>query len=826
MTEGAFAMGRSWALAAAVATALGGAAHAEDLRRFDIPRQDLAGALELFGKQSGAEIVFDVRQARGRVSAPVAGQLEPGKALDQLLKDSGLVVQRVNERTFVVRRPASAEAPQGPETVVDAPVELSEVVVTVQKRTERALDVPASVSVVGERQLQNLHASSLQDYAAYVPGLIVDSGGSPGQATITMRGLNAPGDTTMVATYVDEAPLGSSNGYSAEASTSFDMMPYDLERVEVLRGPQGTLYGANSMGGLLKYVTKAPDLNAFETRVGGEVNATKGGSELGYAGRVGLNVPLVEGQLALRASLYRQETPGYIDNYVTGRKDQNALTQEGGRLALLWKPSEDTSLKVSLISQKIVSDDSATVRIGIDGRMPLGPIGGDLTNANPLREPFRKDVLFLTSTFTWDLGWAELTAASGFSRSRLASQLDTSATFGAALPGLSDPPVDPGLSMVDSRARLRRFTQEVRLASAPGPLQWMVGVYFDDERTFSTQQLTAQDAVTRAFIPGVNPLMQGDLKSTYREAAIFANLTYKLSDVFDVTGGVRWARNKQSLDQFASGTTPLLAPNPGAAHGGSSDDVFTYAVSPRYHFNKSLMLYGRIASGYRPGGPNPILPGVQSQVDADTTLNYELGLKGDMFDRRLQLDIAAFRVEWSDIQLEVQNEQNLTYATNGGAARAQGVEFASVYTPVRGLLLGFNTAYTDAVLTEDVPKQGWLDGARLPSSPKWTASFTANYEFPVGDDWTVRMGGGVRYVGKRLNHVEGTGDTLTLSSYSVVDLNAGLSNDRWTLAVFVRNLADKRVYANGGYIGFEEPEFINGVVLQPRTIGVSLDARF
>jgi outer membrane receptor protein involved in Fe transport len=823
MRTGGFGGGRSWVIVGVALAVAASPAAAQAKRSFDIPRQDLSSALELFGKQSGAEIVFDANDVRNRLSGPVRGQVKPVQALDRILLGTGLTFQQVNASTFLVKRGggarngpayAAVEAPAATET---DPEDVPDIVVTGQKRLERAQDVPISISVVGTRQLERLHASNLQDYAAYVPGLIVDSGGSAGQASITMRGLNARGDTTMVATYIDEAPLGSSNGYSAEAATSFDMMPYDLERIEVLRGPQGTLYGANSMGGLLKYVTRAPDLSAFEARAGGEALAIKGASDLGYAGRVSLNAPIVDGELAVRASLFRQHTPGFIDNAVTGRRDQNTLQQQGGRIALLWKPSDQLSIKLTGITQRIVSDDNAIVARDTDDGVALGPRGGDLTNTNLLREPFRKTVHFLASTLTWKMDWAEFTSATSYSRSNLLGVQDMSAIFGAALP-------EPGLSGLESRARLSRFTQELRLASRPGALQWMLGFYFNDERTEASQLITAKDMVTGAGVPEFDPILSADLDSSYREIAGFANATVKLSEAFDITGGVRWARNTQRLRQ--TGHRNLIEPAAeGMFRGRSRDDVVTYAISPQYRLSRNAMFYARVASGYRPGGPNPILPGVPRQVDADTIVNYEAGFKGDLFDRILHVDASIYRIDWKNIQVEAKTDQNLSYGANGGRARSQGVEFAAVLQPIKGLTLGLNTAYTDAFLAEAVPDEGWANRARLPAAPRWTRSLTANYGFAIGGEWRADLGAGYRYVGKRRNSVEGTENGLVLPAYDAIDLQAGISSGRWNFGLYVRNLTDRRAYTNGALIS-AFPEYVSSVVLQPRTIGLSLDATF
>jgi iron complex outermembrane receptor protein len=432
-------------------------------------------------------------------------------------------------------------------------------------------------------------------------------------------------------------------------------------------------------------------------------------------------------------------------------------------------------------------------------------------------------VHFLASTVTWKTDWAEFTSASSYSRSNLFGVQDLSPVFGALLP-LFDPSAEPGASGLESRARLSRFTQELRLASSPGRLQWMLGLYFNDERTKASQLLTAKDIVTGAGVPGIDPILSANLDSGYREIAAFANATVKLSEAFDITGGLRWARNTQSLRQ--NGERNLLDPFAvGTFRGRSQDDVLTYAISPQYRLGRNLMVYARVASGYRPGGPNPILPGVPRQVNADTIVNYEAGFKGDLFGRLLHVDVSVYRIDWKDIQVEAKTDQDLSYGANGGTARSQGVELATLLQPVKGLMLGFNAAYTDAFLTEAVPAEGWANRARLPAAPRWTRSLTASYGFHVGGAWRAELGAGYRYIGKRRNSVEGTENGLILPAYDAIDLQASLSSGRWNLGIYARNVTDRRAYTNSALIS-TFPQYISSVVLQPRTIGLSLDATF
>jgi outer membrane receptor protein involved in Fe transport len=251
-------------------------------------------------------------------------------------------------------------------------------------------------------------------------------------------------------------------------------------------------------------------------------------------------------------------------------------------------------------------------------------------------------------------------------------------------------------------------------------------------------------------------------------------------------------------------------------------------LSPRLHFGEDSMLYARIASGYQPGGPNLALPGVPTSVEASKLTNYEVGLKTLLDERRIMIDVAAFDIEWDKIQISA-NAGGVAYLANGGTARSRGLELTSLWMPVAGLRFGLNGAYTDAIVTEDVPSLSGLNGDRLPNIPKWAWSVTGDYSFPVAANWTGRVGGGVRYVGSSVSQLEHSPLALPQDSYTVVDLNGDVSNETWTFRVFVKNLTDKRVYTNLTALtnaGTGEIDRVNAVPLMPRMVGVGFDVKF
>jgi iron complex outermembrane recepter protein len=816
-------------------------ARAQAVIEFNMPPQPLADALGAVAKQTDLNILIDRSLVAGRRAPELRARLTAAEALSRLLQGSGIAYRFVDEHTvtLLAQADAAADSTQAPvpsttSTYAPPGEALEEIVVTAQKRSEKMQDVPASVSVLSGRQIENLRATQLADYAAYVPGLTLTGGGTPGQVSLTLRGLSAMGPTTQVATYIDETPVGSSAGWAREASLSLDMLPYDVERIEILRGPQGTLYGSNSMGGLLKYVLRAPDLEAFSARVGTDLFAIHGADDAEYENIRGMvNVPLMIDRLALRASAFHQKTPGYIDNPLTGERDENAVTQQGGRLALLWQATDELSVKLQATAQRIEADDNASVRRDLDvsggpGQYrPLGPSEGDLSYAHPLAQPFHKEIEYFAATVNWDLPLGTFTAASSYSTLDTQQVADFSDTFGSVIPLLTDGEVAAGRSLFTTDLQLDRYTQELRLASPAGQrFEWLVGLYYSNEDSENSQLATGWD-VQNQPVPGADPLGIAELPSTYEEIAAFANVTYQFTHRFSVTAGVRQARNEQSFHQFSAGP---LAGGVFDALGHSEESVTTYAVSPRWRINDDVMIYARLATGYRPGGPNVVFPGVPPERDADSTTNYEVGIKSELLDRRALLNVTAYRIDWKDMQLNA-IFGGVGAVVNGKSARSQGLELESAYSPISGLRLGFTAAYTDATIAQDMlqpPSIDWRNGDRLPYAPKWSAALQASHEFPAFADWNGTLNAGLRYIGSRFNAVEGDALNTRLVDYTILDLAGGIENERCQLKLYVKNVFDKRAYSSDFIVTDinNTPLYVVSQVLQPRTVGVGIDVNF
>ena len=686
-----------------------------------------------------------------------------------------------------------------------------EIIVTAQKREERIQDVPISISVVDQEQILNSGASQLIDYAAYVPGFQVDNAGSPGRSTLSLRGVAPIGPSATVGIYLDDAPIGSSGIYNRSQVFTLDLLPYDIERLEVLRGPQGTLYGASSIGGLLKYVTVQPRLDRMSVHAGGEIFDIAHGDGLGWGVNFMGSVPIIKDQLAVSASYSRRDTPGYIDNILRGEDDVNDAVQKGGRLAVLWQPADNLQVQLTALRQKTESDNFGVVYETF-ANDPPAPGASFLSTNSQLPEPFHSDFHFYSGRLAYDFGFAELSSTTSYSKLEILETADASRAFG---------PIWGGLAIFPASLHQKKFTEEVRLTSASSQrFEWMVGFFYTDEDNDHQQIVHALDLQGNAN--AFDPFAIVGLPNKYMEYALFGNATYKFNDRVHLTGGLRWAKNEQTFTQsFAIPLLGLVSGGPGE----SEEDVFTFSISPQFNISRDAMVYARIASGYRPGGPNVALPGFPATVDSETVTSYEAGVKANFLDRVVSLDAAVYLLDWNDLQIGQAFANGINGLVNAGTAKSKGFEAALSVYPLPGLTLGANFAYADSECTQTTPN--CTDGDRLPNIPKASGALTANYDFPLSGTAEGHVGGAFRFVGDRISGAESAPDTIPVDGYSTLDLNGSVTFDnRWTVRAYVRNLFDTEGRITSNRADTVNPGFISTVPLQPRTIGLAAEVSF
>ena len=718
------------------------------------------------------------------------------------------------------------------------------IVVTAQKREQLLVDVPQSISVISGETLEIQQATSFQDYLNLVPGLQLDQS-TPGAGRLILRGLNTGGVASAVAVYVDETPFGSSSALVNGGVLAGDFDTFDIARIEVLRGPQGTLYGASSLGGLLKFVTNDPDPTRFEGRVRGSVEDTRGG-DLSYHGNAMINIPLGE-TLAFRASGFYNQNGGFIDSIGTSATDLFGYTQTsdidsnindsesyGGRASLLFKPSDDFDIRLTAHLQNIRADAPSVVESNPN---TLKTLYGRPTQSQYAEAFTNIDYRVYNGLFNYDFGFATLTSSSSYSTQKQTIRDDATFNLSGIVRALLGAPAND--FYLDQNTNSRRYTQEVRLTSDENEtFEWLIGGYYNNEKGLIFQNFVAATPGTTTPIAFPFQLGQVNLRSEYKEYAGFANATVHLGERFDIDLGGRYSHNSQVASQTAGG---VLAGNvPVNSNLRSSDNVFTYSVAPKYKINDRMSLYARVAKGYRPGGPNVIAPnapaGTPVSFDPDTVVSYEVGFKGETADRTFALDLSVYHIDWSNIQLlTVINGFGVNI--NGSSADSDGAEFTATMRPAPGFVTSINGAYTRARLNGDAPALvGGRKGDRLPFTPPYSISVNSDYSWGVGGDVQAFIGGSLRFLSEQAADFDATfraanGRQRKVPSYEVVDLRAGLDFGRFGVEAFVRNLTDSDGKTSVGSVTASGlPASPNGAletgVIRPRTIGLSISAEF
>lgn len=704
-----------------------------------------------------------------------------------------------------------------PALAQDRPTQVDEVVVTAQKRTERLQNVPAAISVVTDKEIEQIGARSTRDLINFVPGLALQSDGY--NNTLIIRGISPGGvSTPLVGTIIDGVPNGSSSGVAFGGTSAIDVNLADVERVEVLKGPQGTLYGASAMGGLLSYVMKS----SIPTAVEGSGSIDGYGTRYGagsFLAQASIAVPLISDKAALRVSAFYNDIGGFIDNPRTATPNANEMTSKGGRVALNLRPIDKLQIDLSGLYQ-LDERDSSNIAAFLPNRQPLiGPLDSNYALLRTGRREFQQ----YTARENLDLGFAQLTSMTSWASTKSAELADLTDTSFGPLFRLFNPAAQTAYGHTDPTTQ--KLTQELRLVSPNSTgFRWLAGVFYTRENSYMYQGFYGADAGGTP-VAGLAPAVAVVVPSDYEEYAAFGNVTVPIGDRLELTGGLRVSHNNQRFQQNAIG--PLAAIFGLAAFGPlskSEADRLDYLGSAKYQITPTSMVYARTATGYRAGGPNVAFLGVPPTYGPDQLTNYEAGFKSSFLDGRGSIDFAAFYIDWKDIQVTAVNAAGNGYFANGGKARSQGFEATGILHPVQGLSLTGSFAYTDAKLSEDIPSLFAKAGERLPNSPEWSGSLIAEYRHPVTDDLTAVLGANYQYVGARTNSYAASKSPplLKMDAYSQVDVRVGVETARYSITAFVRNLTDERADLTTGF----SAGTVFASQLRPRQVGVRLSASF
>jgi len=711
---------------------------------------------------------------------------------------------------------------------------LQEVVVTAQKREQALQDVPIPVAVISGAALTENNQVKLTDYYTQVPGLSVAPSTQSTQ-TLSIRGITtgavpngppAPGPT--VGIMIDGVPFGGTGGGDTMVP---DFDPGDLARIEVLRGPQGTLYGASSLGGLINFVTQDPSTDAIHGRLEAGTDTIYNGSELGYNARGSVNLP-VTSDLAVRASGYARQDAGYIDNPVLGIDGINADKSYGGHLAALWTVSDSFTVKLSALYQQVRGGGTNDVTPNPPAISGFPATLGDLQQGyiRGVGPYFRKTQGY-NAVLTDKIGPVTVTSLTGYNSYSIHDETDNTYSLGSLTQpffGVTGTPQYDHISF-------GRFTEELRIAASLGSnLDLLLGGFYSHAVDRYKWDEYATDPFSGAVAGYWGTFNENSAPITYTDYAGFADLTYHVTDRFDVQFGGReseydvvgrsWIYNGLIATVWVG--PPICTASPCVAFPEYTlkQNAFTYLFTPSFKITPDIMAYARLASGFREGGENAGTPDAPASFGPDKTRDYDLGLKGNFLEHTLSVDASVYYIDWQQLQLPLFTPLNLSYTGNAGSAKSEGVELSVESKPVQGLTVAAWIAYNEAELTAYVPSIYGYPGDPLPNTPRFSGNFSPKYEFPLWGPATGYVAGTIAFVGAREDvFSQASPERQYLPPYSKTDLRAGTQFNDWTVNVYVNNLTDKRGIISGGYGNAEPFAFY---LIQPRTVGISVAKTF
>ncbi|MGC4251634.1 MAG: TonB-dependent receptor [Sphingobium sp.] len=721
---------------------------------------------------------------------------------------------------------------------------------TALKRGTRLQDTPLAISAVTGDTLARAGKTSFTELTTDTPSLrIVDNG--PGNRRVILRGVVGSGEPT-AGVYYDESPVSGSVSTSSDAAGSTpDFRVFDVERAEVLRGPQGTLYGSGSMGGTIRIIYEKPKTDVLEGAGSFNMSTVKGGSP-GASVDAMINVPIVNDKLALRLVGGYQQYAGYVDNSFYGTKNINDGYSYSGRALLRFTPTDDLTIDLGAYFTKVSTDSS---------RWFYETGERNVTNERSESGNYDKNRIY-SGTLRYDFGPVALTAVTTyFDRDRIVVG-DVSDTFngrataaGCARYLLSNTAAtctdDQLASYLDltntilysslyQPQSVKNWSNEIRLTSTgSGPFTWTVGGYMEDRKTSVRSTLVAADQSTGKLLPFVSENIYYDrtIKDHLKQKALFAEISYKFFDKLTATAGARWYEYDKTVGGVVEqGQIHYASVVTSYTEAQSTENGFVFKGNLSYEFNRDLMIYVQAAQGFRPGGVNQVigLPAEMAGYTADSLWNYEVGLKSQPIGG-IYVNLTGYQIDWTNMQVSARTTGTgsvFGLISNVGAARIKGAEAELTAMPVTGLTLTANAGYTDARLTEDqvstIVTASGVKGDRLPYVPKWNLSGSADYMWPLSDslDGVLRIDGS--YVGSSYSTLAAT-DTYRrkIDEYALFNARVGVQapDGNWSAQLYVNNLFDaaaittKSSSSNTGGL-----TVTHGAA--PRTIGINLTKKF
>ena len=751
---------------------------------------------------------------------------------------------------------------------------LEEVTVTASRRAESVQDIPYNITAATGDSLSKRGVENLTEFVRTVPGLTSIDTGARNNSPLVIRGLSFNELDANDNKGSDRSPLVSR--YLGETPLLIDLKLFDMNRVEVLRGPQGTLYGSGSLGGTIRYIPNRPDTQDFYAEVGAKVYSINESDGTSFDTQAIVNIPFADGRAALRAAVGFLDEKGFVDyplvlanpgvdNTVNPQEDVNDEETTSLRLSLLWDISDRVDAMLSYYFQDQETGGRQAVNPGFTGDQSSVPgqvdpnfRAGDYDSTLRYLEPNDRETSLATLEITADLDIAELTSVTSMSKIEADGQRDQTDLLVGFDYGYENFPQFSAFTRDIEDSDI--FTQEIRFVSnTDGPLSWIGGIFYqDDEFEFDTREFTPgfPDYIGLDRPDNLEFVQFDKIKN--EEIAIYGEIGYRFTEKFQATVGARAFELEQSVATAVA--LPLYPGTPGSglegldfaeSSGEATVDDTIFKFNASYDFNTDVMGYLTIAEGFRRGGANAVPGGSVIQggqvvpeedrfYEPDTATNYEIGVRSSLLDNRLVFNAAAYYIDWENIQVAGVTVNNLPITRNGGDASSQGIEVEFQAAITSGFTLSGGFATTDAQLEDDVPSIDGQSGDKVPGVPEFQFSLAGEFIQPLNNGWEILYVLDTSYTDEittRVNDNITIGnmpgadpspniDNEVLDSYNIWNFSVTLTTEQWDLSFYIDNLTDEYAFtgARGPRDYLEQGQF--KYVVRPMTAGLGFKYRF